>query len=87
MGAIIYSVNKQISDIQEICSMHPKGASVEHFKELDQKYSVQYMGPSKVKEDPETMQALFCATLTMCDTSCTIEFQGGKVTNAYVSNL
>ena len=67
--------------------MYPKGASVGNFQEIDRKYSVQFMGLSKISDDPETKRALFCATLTMCDTSCSIEFQGEKVTKTFLSNL
>ncbi len=45
------------------------------------------MGPFEVKNRPRTQQALFCAVLTMCDTSCWVEYQDNRVIKAGVSRL
>lgn len=86
-GAYVYFINKQISDIEEVCSLFPEGAVVGDLKEIENNYSVKLMGPFAVEDKPETQQALFCAVLTMCDTSCRVEFQNNKVIKAEVSNL
>lgn len=87
VGAYIYSINKQISDIEEVCSLFPTGTEVGDLKKIESKYSVKLMGPFAVEDKPQTQQALFCAVLTMCDTFCRVEFQNKKVIRAEVSRL
>ncbi len=87
IGAYIYSINDQITDIEEVCSLFPEGAAVGDLKEIENKYSVKLMGPFDVKEKSGTQQAIYCAVLTMCDTSCRVEFQNETVIKAVVSKL
>ena len=87
VGAYIYSINDQISDIEEVCSLFPEGTVVEDLKEIEINYSVKLMGPIDVKDKPGTQQAIFCAVLTMCDTSCRVEIKNDRVIKAGVSNL
>lgn len=87
IGAYVYFINNQISDIEELCSLFPEGTVVGDLKEIENNYSVKLMGPFAVEDKPETQQALFCAVLTMCDTSCRVEFKNDKVIKAEVSNL
>jgi hypothetical protein len=87
IGAYIYSINKQISDIEVVCSLFPEEAAVGDLKEIENKYSVKLMGPFDLKDKPGTQQAIFCAVLTMCDTFCSVEFQNNRVTKAGVSKL
>ncbi len=87
IGAYVYSINDQISDIDEVCSLFPEGMAVGDLKEIENNYSVKLMGPFDVKDKPGTQQAIFCAVLTMCDTSCSVEFQNNRVIKAGVSKL
>jgi hypothetical protein len=87
IGAYIYSINKQISDTEVVCSLFPEGTAVGDLKEIENKYSVKLMGPFDLKDRPGTQQAIFCAVLTMCDTFCSVEFQNNRVTKAGVSKL
>ena len=86
-GVYIYSLHNQISDINEVCSRFPVGAPKGNLEEIEKQYSVQFMGVSRAREQPGTETAIFCAPLTMCDTSCRIEFTDNKVTKATVINL
>ncbi len=61
--------------------------AVGDLKEIENNYSVKLMGPFDVKDKPGTQQAIFCAVLTMCDTSCSVEFQNNRVIKAGVSKL
>lgn len=87
IGSYIYVLNDQIADIDEVCSLFPEGAPLGDLKELERKYSVRFMGLSRVKDKPGAQRALFCATLTMCDTFCSVEFEHNEVVKAGVSNL
>ena len=86
-GAYIYAYNKQLADVEEVCSLFSKGEAVGDLREIENRYSLKLMGPYAVKSQPETQQAIFCASLTMCDTSCGIEFRNDRVTRAEVSRL
>ena len=70
-----------------MCSLFPEGTAVGDLKEIENNYSVKLMGPFDVKDKQGTQQAIFCAVLTMCDTSCSLEFQNNRVIKAEVSNL
>jgi hypothetical protein len=87
IGAYVYSINDQISDVEEVCSLFPEGAVVGDLKAIENSYSVKLMGPFGVKDKPGTQQAIYCAVLTMCDTSCSVEFQNNRVIKAEVSKL
>ncbi len=87
IGLYIYSITKQIDDVKSVCSLYPVGAKAEGFEAIEKQYSVKYMGIFKERKDSETEQALFCATLTMCDTSCRLEFKNNVITKSKVSNL
>lgn len=87
IGAYVYAVNDQITDIEEVCSLFPAGADIGDLKALENRYSVKLMGPFDVDNKPGAQQALFCAVLTMCDTSCWVEYQHNRVIRAQVSDL
>ena len=79
IGFYLYSINKQISDVDAVCSLFPEGEMMTNLKEVDEKYSLSLRGPFKLNDRPGVFQALFCADLTMCNASCTILFQDGTV--------
>lgn len=87
LGAYVYALNDQISDIREVCSLFAEGAPKGDLFEIETEYSVRLMGLSKVNDKPGTERAIFCATLTMCDTSCSVEIQNDRVTKTFVSNM
>ena len=87
VGSYAYLFYKQISDVEEVCSLFPTGQVVGNLEEIENNYSLQLMGPFAVNDKPQTQQAIFCASITMCDTSCSIEFQNNRVTRAEVSRL
>ena len=87
VGGYIYFFNKQISDVEKVCSLFPEGAIVGNLKEIENNYSLQLMGPFAVQNKPKVQKAIFCASLTMCDRSCNVEFQNDRVIKAEVSRL
>ncbi len=82
IGFYVYSINKQISDVNEVCSLFPKGAKIGDLKEVEKRYSVRLRGPYEAKERPNSQFAIFCAHLTMCDAACMVEFKNGIVTGS-----
>ena len=80
VGGTIYFLNEQISDIDSVCALFPVGAPVGDLTKIEADYSVQFMGIFTDNKKPGTQKALFCASLTLCDTSCSVEFKNNKVT-------
>jgi hypothetical protein len=70
-----------------VCALFPTGSPVGDLKALEQKYSVQLMGPSPPEKKTGIQSAIFCATMTMCDNSYRIEFKDNKVISARQSNM
>ena len=87
VGIYIFCLNDQNSDIDEVYSLFPEGAAPGDWKGIEDRYSVKPMGPVEVPDKPGVEQVIFCAYLTMCDTSCNIEYQDKKVTKSGVSKL
>ena len=87
VGIYISCLNGRISDINEVCSLFPEGAAPGDWKGIENRYSVKLMGPVEVPDKPGVERVIFCAHLTMCDTSCNIEYQDNNVTKSGVSKL
>jgi hypothetical protein len=84
IGLYVYSINKQIDDIENICSLYPVNAPSRGISDIATKYSVKYMGSFEVEENTGIMRATFCAPLTMCDTSCSLEYKDNKIIKSTV---
>ncbi len=82
-----YLLTKQIADVEALCSAFTEGAAVGDLRGLEDRYSLKLMGPFAVQDKPGTQEAIFCASMTLCDTSCSVEFQDGRVTKAEVWKL
>lgn len=87
LGVYIYCLNGQISDIEEVCSLFPEGTAPGVWKDIEEQYSVKLMGPFEISDKTGVERVIFCAHLTMCDTSCNIEYQDNKVIKSGVSRL
>lgn len=82
IGAYIYAISDQISDAEEICSLYPKGTVVSDFREIEKKTSLRLMRPYDATDKERKQTVLFCATLTMCDTSCSFDVLDSRVIQA-----
>ena len=87
VGIYISCLYGQVSDVDELCSLFPEGATSANWKGVEDRYSVKLMGPIEVPDKPGVERVIFCAYLTMCDTSCNIEYRDNKVTKSGVSKL
>jgi hypothetical protein len=63
IGAYIYSINRQISDIEVVCSLFPEGTAVGDLKEIENKYSVKLMGPLTSRINLEHNKLYFVQSL------------------------
>jgi len=87
IGAYAYLFIKQLSDVDEVCALFPEGAVAGDLREIEGRYSLKLMGPFPVKNKQDAQEAIFCASFTLCDTFCSVEFQSGRVTKAEVWRL
>jgi len=87
IATYLYFMIDQISDVEEVCALFPEGAAVGNLKAIESKYSVRFMGSFEFGDEPGTQRAVFCASLTMCDNSCSVEYRNDTVIKSQVSSL
>ncbi len=87
IGFYIYSLSAQQRAAADLCEQNPAGSRIVSLTKLERSYGLKLMGPMDIKDKPGTQRAIFCAALTMCDTSCTLEIQDGRVTRSDYSKL
>ena len=68
-----------------LCDSHAVGTTIEDLEKLDGTSFLTRMGPLDVPEDPGTQRVIFCAGLTMRDTSCSLEIKDRVVKDARFS--
>lgn len=83
-GVVVYVsiLMAQTHAAANLCESHPVGSTIEDPDKLDATFFLSRMGPLDVPENPGTRRVIFCAALTMCDTSCRLEIKDGMVTDA-----
>lgn len=72
---------------ETLCNNYSVGSSIEDLENLDGTFFLTRMGPLDVREDPGTQRVIFCAGLTMCDTSCSLEIKDRIVKVARFSDF
>jgi hypothetical protein len=73
--------------VANLCDNYPSGSRIENIEELEGTFFLTRMGPLPDPEKPGVETLIFCASLTMCDTSCNLEIEKGRVTQARHSAL
>jgi len=86
-GVYVYALLDQTQSVANLCDSYPAGSQIENLEKLEKSYGLKLIGPIDIGNKPGTQKAIFCAVLSMCDTSCTIEFQNGRVTHSNYSNI
>ncbi|MDX1402178.1 MAG: hypothetical protein R3245_09670 [Kiloniellales bacterium] len=66
----------------KLCDSYPAGSRIEDVENIEGTYLLTRMGPFEDPENPGTGKVIFCASLTMCDTSCSIELEDRVVRSA-----
>ena len=87
IAAYVMLLFAQRNAAAELCDRYPVGASIEDLDDLEGTFLLTRMGPLDDPEKPGTQRVIFCAGLTMCDTSCTLEIKDRVVTDARTSKL
>jgi hypothetical protein len=70
----------------DLCERYPAGSFIEDLENVDGSFLLSRMGPIRDRDNPDTTKLIFCAPLTMCDTSCSLEIQDRVVKRAVFSN-
>ena len=69
-----------------LCDNYPVGSRVEDLENIEGTFLLARMGPLDDPNNPGTQKMIFCAPLTMCDTSCSIEIEDRVVKSAKFSD-
>jgi len=86
-GFYAFSLFSQSQAAADLCANHPVGSALENLEELEGTDSLTPVGPIELHDAPGTTQVIFCAALTMCDTSCRLRVENGRVIAADFSSL
>lgn len=87
VGFYVFSFSRSAINVAEICEEFPVGAPIYDVSEIGNRHGIKAMGPFDIKESPGTRKIIYCSVLTMCDTSCAIEFKNGQVTSSSYNDL
>ena len=64
---------------KELCSDHPVGAELANLEDIDVPWSFTRLGPLEDPKRPGVSKVTFCTMHSMCDTSCVLEHEDGKI--------
>lgn len=80
LGFYLYVMWQQSVAIETLCESHGVGATLGNGADLAEQHGVQLMGPIDIDDKPGTQRLIFCAPLTLCDVSCTLDVSDNVVT-------
>lgn len=66
----------------DLCKNHPVGSPLDSIEDIEEPFLVKRMGPLPDPDNPGAAYATFCASTTMCDTSCRLTVKNGLVIEA-----
>jgi len=87
LGFYIYSMQAQTRDVAEFCSTFPEGSRAESLFAVAQSFSGTLMASDKFADYPGPQQFVYCAPITMCDVSCSLEIKEGVVIKSEYRSL
>jgi hypothetical protein len=89
MGVVVYVVLllAQERAAEEVCAAHPPGTQVTDARNLPKSLLLSPRGPLTDPRRPSVERVIYCAALTMCDTSCSLEIENGVVIQARLGKL
>ena len=71
----------------DLCENHPVGSPIGNIEDMEGSFFLRRMGPLPDYDQPGAQWVIFCASLTMCDTSCHLTVKDGLVVEADFSAL
>lgn len=79
VGVYVSVLVAQTRAAAKLCDSYPVGSGIEDLATLEGTFFLTQMGPTDDPDSPGTKRVIFCASLTMCDTSCSLEVENGLV--------
>lgn len=70
---------------EDLCNRYSVGSMIGDIENLEGTFFLTCMGPLPDPNNPSAQSVMFCANMTMCDTSCRLEIEDDVVTNARYS--
>ena len=64
---------------RNLCDSHPVGSDLVSLENIDVPWSFTRLGPVEDPKHPGVTKVTFCTTHSMCDTSCVLEHENGKI--------
>ena len=87
IGIYIFMVSASGRAAADFCDDHPVGSQIESLERLEGSFLFKRMGPAPDADVAGANYAIYCASLTMCDTSCRLTVKDGSVVEARFSAL
>ena len=69
----------------KLCENHPVGSPINNIEDIEGTFLLTRMGPDPGPDQQGAQVAIFCASTTMCDTSCRLTVEDGLVVEASFS--
>ena len=70
---------------ESLCERYSVGSQIDDIESLEGTFFLSPMGPLPDPGNPSAQSIVFCANMTMCDTSCRLEIEDRIVTSATYS--
>ena len=78
----VYAINAQTDDVEAFCSRFEPGQAAPDPEPIALEYSGTLMGPAMPKPRAGKYSFVYCAPLTMCDVSCSVEVENGLISKS-----
>lgn len=82
LGFYICTIRLQTRDVAEYCCAHPQGSLAESLFAMAKSYSGKLMGGDEFTDKVRPQSFIYCAPLTMCDVSCSLQVIDGLTTQS-----
>lgn len=89
IGIAVYvlAIQAQGRAAENLCKRYSAGSVIRDIENLEGTFLLTRMASLPDPNKPAIQSVIFCASMTMCDTSCRLEIEGEIVTNSRYSAL
>ncbi len=82
VGIYLVVLFAQIRAAANLCDSFPIGSQIESLEDIGGTFLLTRMGPLRDPTRSGAEKVVFCASLTICETSCRLEIEDGRVKHA-----
>ena len=87
MGLYVSVLLAQSGAAEDLCRHYPVGSAIDDLANLEGTFFLSRMGPVPDPEQAGAQYVVFCAGLSMCETSCGLKIKDNLVVEAIFSSL